>query len=114
MRAAIFCSVLILALSACHSGSNNSKKFSGVWVNSSVQSAETPFQIADRILIESKTDSIFQVSILARGIFTEMRYVPEKNYICADNNACFGLKDDNTLLVGTEQGTTTEYKRSKE
>ena len=108
--------VLFVALAACGKAADDPKNFVGVWINPDASSAqsENAFRIDDRILIESEDGLNFRVSILARGVFTDMRYIPDKGYICAESKACFGLQDADTLLVGSESGKTVSYKRSDE
>lgn len=118
MKKTVFAAVAALALAACDKAHDNPENFIGVWENTApaattASDAATNFHISDRILIESKGGGVFAVSILARGVFTDMRYVKDKGYLCAENNACFDLKDKDTLRVGSGNNITKEYKRSR-
>lgn len=112
----------IFSLSSCsESGKSgfdtaDGKKFAGIWKNpNQTVSQANQFVIDDRILIENKSDNRYSVSVLARGVFTEMQYNPKDSLLCTLQNsgkACFKLEDENTLIVGSETGFIT-YKRIK-
>lgn len=108
---------LLLACSESPSSSEtpNGQMFVGIWVNP-VKPAQqnSGFAIDDRILIEKKADDVFSVSVLACGVFTEMKFDPKTNLLCTQDTdrACFRLENANTLTIGSENGLLT-YQRTK-
>ena len=122
MKKHLCLAMLVFSLASCGKADNDPMDFVGVWENKESPaptqnrngSGITDFSIQDRILIKSDDGKVFQVAILARGVFAQMKYDADHGYICAENNACFALKDKNTLLVGNETGQIVSYRKDSE
>lgn len=126
MKKLLLYAVILGSLSGCSEKNGNSQprfdtangtKFTGIWTNPNQTSAQSQngFVIDDRILIEPKTDNRYSVSVLARGVFTEMQYEPKSGLLCTSSGgpkACFQLENEDTMTVGSETGLIT-YKRRK-
>lgn len=119
MKKTAFSILITFLLASC--GESTSLKsgdsFIGIWKNpnqSIVPQGEADFVIDDRILIEPKQDGRYSVSVLARGVFTEMSFNNKKGLLCTAGaeQACFRLQDADTLIIGSETGVIT-YKRMK-
>lgn len=111
---------LIFVLTGLSSGCSDEPKESGVkgddyigvWMNPTGQKSQSANDVVinDRVIID-KTEvmDVYTVSILAKGVFTNMQFKPENGLLCASNNACFQLVEGK-LKLGSENGVLT-YER---
>ena len=87
----------------------------GVWMNPIGQQSQSANDVIinDRIIIDkSTTKDVYTVTILAKGVFTNMQFKPENGLLCASNEACFQLVDGR-LKLGSENGVLT-YEREQQ
>ena len=87
----------------------------GVWMNPVGQQSQSANDVIinDRIIIDkSTTNDVYTVTILAKGVFTEMKFKPDNGLLCAPNDACFQLVDGK-LKLGSESGVLT-YEREQQ
>ena len=119
MKKTVLPILTMLLLAACGetASSSSGDAFIGIWKNPNQPTTPTPqgqadFVIDDRILIEPKQGGGYSVSVLARGVFTEMSF--DNGLLCTKSadRACFKLQDADTLVIGSEIGLIT-YKRMK-
>ncbi|EET83859.1 hypothetical protein NVT87_12435 [Acinetobacter radioresistens] len=92
----------------------NGNDYVGSWVNPVGQQSQNPNDVIinDRVIIApSDLEGVFKVSILAKGVFTDMEFKPENGLLCAANDACFQLVDGK-LKLGSEAGILT-YEREQ-
>lgn len=89
--------------------------YMGVWMNPVGQQSQSANDVIinDRIIIDkSTTNDVYTVTILAKGVFTEMKFKPDNGLLCAPNDACFQLVDGK-LKLGSESGVLT-YEREQQ
>ena len=87
----------------------------GVWMNPIGQQSQSANDVIinDRIIIDkSTTKDVYTVTILAKGVFTDMKFKPDNGLLCAPNDACFQLVDGK-LKLGSESGVLT-YEREQQ
>ena len=87
----------------------------GVWMNPVGQQSQSANDVIinDRIIIDkSATKDVYTVTILAKGVFTDMKFKPDNGLLCAPNDACFQIVDGK-LKLGSESGVLT-YEREQQ
>ena len=87
----------------------------GVWMNPVGQQSQSANDVIinDRIIIDKRaTKDVYTVTILAKGVFTDMKFKPDNGLLCAPNDACFQIVDGK-LKLGSESGVLT-YEREQQ
>lgn len=87
----------------------NGDDFVGSWTNPNSQKSQSSQDVVinDRIIIEkSDAPNTYATTILSKGIFTPMKFNPENGLLCAENKACFQLKEGK-LRLGSKEGVLT-------
>lgn len=93
-------------------GTSNGDDFIGSWTNPNSPKSQSNQDVVinDRIIIEkSDAPNTYATTILSKGIFTQMKFNPENGLLCAENKACFQLKEGK-LRLGSNDGVLT-YER---
>lgn len=111
--------ITVLTLAACSDEPKESSvkgdDYVGVWMNPIGQQSQSANDVIinDRIIIDkSENMDVYTVTILAKGVFTNMQFKPENGLLCASNEACFQLVDGR-LKLGSENGVLT-YEREQQ
>ena len=111
--------ITVLTLAACSDEPKESNvkgdDYVGVWMNPIGQQSQSANDVIinDRIIIDkSENMDVYTVTILAKGVFTNMQFKPENGLLCASNEACFQLVDGR-LKLGSENGVLT-YEREQQ